>query len=128
MTPKEQQRLSRVVWFEIPAVDLDRAVRFYETIFDASLKRQTMDLVELAVFPYDAPAISGCLIKGEQFKPGGGTVVYLNAGDKLAAVRDRVEAAGGKVLMPDVALPGDMGVFTWIQDTEGNTVGLHALN
>ena len=75
-----------------------------------------MDLVELAVFPYDAPAISGCLIKGEQFKPGAGAVVYLNAGDKLGTVRNRVEAAGG-----------DMGVFTWIQDTEGNTVGLHAL-
>ncbi|MGA2184716.1 MAG: hypothetical protein ABSH47_16980 [Bryobacteraceae bacterium] len=27
MTPKEQQRLSRVVWFETPALDLDHAVR-----------------------------------------------------------------------------------------------------
>jgi len=128
MTPKEQQRLSRVVWFEIPALDLDRAVRFYETIFNATLRRETTGPAELAVFPYTAPAISGCLIKGERFKPGAGTVVYLNAGPNLNTVRDRVEAAGGKVLMPNVTLPDCMGVFTWIQDTEGNTVGLHALS
>ena len=127
MTPKEHQRLNRVVWFEIPALDLDRAVRFYETILDGKLRRETMGLVDLAVFSYTEPAIGGCLIKGEQYEPGGGSVVYLNAGPKLETVRDRVEAAGGKVLMPDVTLPNGMGVFTWIQDTEGNTVGLHAL-
>jgi predicted enzyme related to lactoylglutathione lyase len=104
MTPKEEQRLSRVVWFEIPAVDLNRAVRFYETILGATLRRESMGLVELAVFPYTAPAIGGCIIKGEHFKPGPGTVIYLSAGPSLNAVRDRVEAAGGKVLMPNVGL------------------------
>jgi predicted enzyme related to lactoylglutathione lyase len=128
MTPREQQRLSRVVWFEIPALNLDRAVRFYESILNATLRREPMGPVELAVFPYTAPAISGCLIKGGEFKPGAGAVVYLNAEPTLDAVRSRVEAAGGKVLMPDVTLPGDMGVYTRILDTEGNTVGLHALS
>ena len=127
MSPKQQQRLSRVVWFELPALDLDRATRFYETILDTKLRRETMGLVDLAVFPYEAPGIGGCLIKGEQFKPGNGSVVYLNADPTLATVRSRVEAAGGKILMPDVTLPGDMGIYTWIEDTEGNTVGLHAL-
>jgi uncharacterized protein len=128
MTPKEQQRLNRVVWFEIPAADLDRAVRFYETILNTTLKREPMGPVELAVFPYTAPAISGCVIKTGQCKPGDGTVVYLNAEPNLEAVRGRVEAAGGKLLMPNVTLPGDMGVYTRILDTEGNTVGLHALS
>jgi len=128
MTPKQHQRVSPVVWFEIPAIDLDRAVRFYETIFDTTLKRMTMDLTELAAFPFPPPGVGGCVIKGEQFKPGAGTVVYLNAGPSLETVRNRVEAAGGKVLMPDVTLPNDMGVYSWILDTEGNTVGLHALS
>jgi predicted enzyme related to lactoylglutathione lyase len=128
MTPQEQQHLNRVVWFEIPALDLDRAVRFYETILNTTLNRHTMGPTELAVFPYTAPAVSGCVTKGEQYKPGAGAVVYLNAEPKLDAVRARVEAAGGKVLMPNVTLPDDLGVYTRILDTEGNTVGLHALN
>ncbi len=127
MPPKQQQRTSPVVWFEIPALDLDRAVRFYETIFDTALKRLTMDLEELAAFPFPPPGVGGCVIKCDQLKPGAGTIIYLNAGPSLNTVRDRVEAAGGKVLMPNVTLPNDMGVYTWILDTEGNTVGLHAL-
>jgi hypothetical protein len=55
-------------------------------------------------------------------------MIYLNAGPSLNTVRDRVEAAGGKILMPNVTLPNDMGVYTWILDTEGNTIGLHALS
>jgi predicted enzyme related to lactoylglutathione lyase len=127
MPPKQQQRTSPVVWFEIPALDLDRAVRFYETIFDTTLKRLTMDLGELAAFPFPPPGVGGCVIKSDQLKPGADTMIYLNAGPSLNTVRDRVAAAGGKVLMPNVTLPNDMGVYTWILDTEGNTVGLHAL-
>jgi predicted enzyme related to lactoylglutathione lyase len=128
MPPKQQQRTSPVVWFEIPALDLNRAIRFYETIFDTNLKRLTMDLGELAAFPFPPPGIGGCVIKSEQLKAGAGTMIYLNAGPNLNTVRDRVEAAGGKILMPNVTLPNDMGVYTWILDTEGNTVALHALS
>jgi len=40
MTPQQQQqRDSRVVWFEIPAADMDRACRFYETVLATSLNR-----------------------------------------------------------------------------------------
>ena len=38
----------------------------------------------------------------------------------------RVEAAGGRIASPKVQLPGDMGAFAHIVDTEGNRVGLHA--
>ena len=57
-----------------------------------------------------------------------GTLVYLNAGPSLDAVLARVEAAGGRVTTPRVQLPGDMGCFVHITDTEGNRVGLHALS
>jgi len=46
----------------------------------------------------------------------------------LDAVLARVEAAGGRIATPKVQLPGDMGVFAHITDTEGNRVGLHALS
>jgi predicted enzyme related to lactoylglutathione lyase len=38
----------------------------------------------------------------------------------------RVESLGGRITTPKVTLPGDMGVFAHVVDTEGNRVGLHA--
>ena len=55
-----------------------------------------------------------------------GTLVYLNAAPSLDAVLARVEAAGGRITTPKVQLPGDMGVFAHVTDTEGNRIGLHA--
>jgi predicted enzyme related to lactoylglutathione lyase len=128
MNPKQLQRQSRVVWFEIPAADFERAARFYEEIFAINLKKQQMGPQMLGVFPYEAPAISGCVIAGPNLKPGAmGTVIYLNADPTLAAVVERVGAAGGQVVVPRVELPEGMGVFAHIIDTESNMVGLHAM-
>jgi len=127
MTPQQAQETKIAAWFEIPAADLDRAVRFYERILNVKLRREPFGPMELAIFPYTRPATGGALARGEQFKPGEtGTVVYLTAEPDLGTVTARVEPAGGKVLMPPVTIPNGMGVFTWIRDTEGNTVGLHA--
>jgi predicted enzyme related to lactoylglutathione lyase len=127
MNAKQLQRLSRVVWFEIPSNDFERAIRFYEQIFAITLKRHPMGGQELGVFPYEAPAIGGCVISGPAYKPGGaGTVIYLNADPTLSAVVERVTAAGGQVLVPRVELPEGRGFFAHIIDTEGNRVGLHA--
>jgi len=127
MNPKQQQRQSRVVWFEIPATDFDRAARFYEQIFEVTLKKQEMGPQKLGVFPYEVPSISGCIISGPKLAPSNdGALLYLNADPTLAAVVERVAAAGGKVLVPRVELPEGMGVFAHIMDSEGNRVGLHA--
>lgn len=115
-------------WFEIPVQDLARAQRFYETLLDTALRREQIGESALAVFPYPESATGGCLMAG----PGtpapsaSGTLVYLNAGPSLDAVLARVERAGGRIATPKVQLPGDMGVFAHVTDSEGNRVGLHA--
>ena len=115
-------------WFEIPAHDLARAQRFYETLLGTTLRREQIGESALAVFPYADSGVGGCLMAG----PGtpapsvNGTLVYLNAAPSLDAVLARVEAAGGHITTPKVQLPGDMGVFAHVTDTEGNRIGLHA--
>jgi uncharacterized protein len=54
-------------------------------------------------------------------------LIFLNAGPSLDAVLARVKSVGGHITTPKVALPGNMGVFAHITDSEGNRVGLHAL-
>ena len=115
-------------WFEIPVHDLDRAQIFYETLLGTPLRREAIGAQTLAVFTYDEPASGGCLIAGApSLQPAAsGTLVYLNAEPSLEAALARVGPAGGRLAGPKVQLPGDMGVFAHVFDSEGNRVGLHA--
>lgn len=118
-------------WFEIPVRDLDRAQRFYETLFHRPLRREAMGPeTTLAVFPYaQGNGVGGCLYAGPRNSTPStsGTVIYLNAEPSLNAVLARLSEAGGKLLVPRVDLPDGMGAFAHIEDSEGNRVGLHAL-
>ena len=53
--------------------------------------------------------------------------IYLDCMPSIDAALSRVPQAGGQVATPKTALPGDMGFFAVVRDTEGNEVGLHAL-
>ncbi len=115
-----------VNWFEIPVVDPRRALAFYEQLLGAKLEWQTMAGQTLAVLPSDEGAVGGCLVADGSKPSSEGALVYLNATPSLDAVLARVEGAGGRITTPKVQLPGDMGVFAHVSDTEGNRIGLHA--
>ena len=116
-------------WFEIPATDLDRATRFYESLLDKKLRREEMGGMAMGVFPYEENnGVGGCVMAGEGCAPAaGGTIVYLDAGPLIDIVLGRVGKAGGKIALDKTALPPGMGYFAHIIDSEGNRVGVHAL-
>ena len=117
-----------ISWFEIPALDLNRASAFYEQILAVTLNRGDMGPTSLAVFPYDRDhATGGTLLVGPGFKPStDGAVIYLNANPSLDAVLARIVPAGGAILLPRTELPPGMGAYAHFLDTEGNRVGIHA--
>lgn len=125
---KQVAQPNRLVWFEIPASDFDRAVRFYEQVLGVQMRRENFGPSLMAVLPYEKPAVGGCIMAGQGLTPGaGGVMAYLNAEPSLDAVLARVAGAGGAVVHPRTELPAGMGAFARIRDTEGNVVGLHAL-
>jgi hypothetical protein len=116
------------VWFEIPAADFERAVGFYERVFETKLLRDKFAASELAVFPHEGTGVSGCVMKGKGYKPTReGSVVYITAGQDLAAPLARAVANGGSVAIPKTQLPDGMGYFAQFIDIEGNRVGLHSM-
>jgi uncharacterized protein len=120
--------LGNATWFEIPTADFDRAIRFYETVFQVKLRRENIG-GELAVFPGDDNSVSGALVHQQGYVPSlTGAAIYLAAGDDLAPVLARAAANGGKVLLPKTALPPGMGHFAHMQDSEGNRIGLHSMD
>ena len=55
-----------------------------------------------------------------------GTLIYLNANPDVQLILDRVEAAGGTILVPKTQISEDNGYMGIIKDTEGNRIGLHS--
>lgn len=95
-------------WFEIPVADMDRAVAFYEPVMQVTLKRENMDCAEMAVFPYQDPALGGALAKFDGVKPSDqGCIIYLHT-DNLAAALERVSSAGGSCVFGPLELADDM--------------------
>lgn len=114
-----------ITWFEIPAVNFDRAVTFYDTILGKPLRRGAFNQIPHGFFPADEQAVGGAVVLVPEYQPSeNGAVIYLNAGFDLDGILSRVEAAGGKVVMPKLDIT-PQGYMAQIVDTEGNKVGLH---
>ena len=120
-----------VGWFEIPVTDMERAMGFYEKVFDFKLDRNKMGPLDMAWFPYATEGLGsgGSLVHyPEAFKPSSdGTLVYFTAhsGD-LANELSRVEEAGGKVLQGKKQISAEHGFMALILDSEGNRIALHS--
>ena len=116
-------------WFEIPATDFSRAKKFYETILGTELMEMPFPHGKYAMFPADMQngGVGGGLMQSDGFNPSkDGTVVYLNGGEDLSTALSKVEAAGGKIIMPKTSI-GQNGFMAHFIDTEGNKVALHSM-
>lgn len=120
---------TKINWFEIPSTDFSRAVKFYETIFDSELKVEDFGGNPMGIFTAADGNGVGCVVHGEHFVPSeNGAVLYLDATPALDQVLERIEAAGGRVVMNKMELPRELGYIAHFIDTEGNRLALHAMH
>ncbi len=121
-------QINAVNWFEIPVKDIERARKFYETVFGTKLTLEEMEPFTMAFFPMTegVPGAAGTLIKGESYEPShAGTVVYFSVDDIEETLR-RVNANGGKTLLPKKSI-GEYGFIAHFEDIEGNRLALHSM-
>jgi predicted enzyme related to lactoylglutathione lyase len=120
-----------ISWFEIPALDIQRAQKFYESIFDIQMIPMDLPQIQMRLFPISdmMTGVGGSLcFSGEFHKPSEsqGVLIYLNANPDVQIVLDRIEAAGGRILVPKTQISPEHGYMAAFIDSEGNRVGLHA--
>ena len=123
--------MSKVVHFEIPADDLDRAKNFYGSIFGWELQTvpmdggeytsvKTTDVDEQTQLPTEPGAINGGMFqRAEQLTS---PVITIDV-DGIDDALKKIEAEGGSTVTPRTAIPG-MGAFAYFKDPEGNVLGL----
>ena len=121
-----------ISWFEIGTTDLDRATKFYETIFGITLTPMDLPNIKMRMFPLDdmMKQVGGALVDSGGFhKPSAtdGPLIYLNGNPDVQHVLDKVEAAGGKIMVPITEISPEYGSMAVILDTEGNRIALHSV-
>jgi predicted enzyme related to lactoylglutathione lyase len=114
---------------EIPTADFPRAVAFYQAILDIKIEETEMEGIKMGLFPNAGEGVFVQLINGSEYKPSAdGTVVYLNGGDDLQKIADKIKANGGRIVVPKTEIGPEMGFFAIFIDTEGNKLGLQSYN
>lgn len=121
-----------VGWFEIYVADMDRARKFYETVFGIEFQQLPMpepegsDGLEMLMFP-GGPESAGCagaICKMDGCDPGGNSVLVYFSCEDCGVEESRVEGAGGHVVKPKFSI-GPYGFISLVIDSEGNMIGLH---
>ena len=109
-------------YFEIPVVDMERAITFYETLLGVELERGSIHGYDMAFFPHEpnGAGISGALAKGDVYKPSiDGAFLYLRT-ESIDEVLVRAIELGSQVLLEKTVAPSCL--VAEIMDSEGNRV------
>jgi predicted enzyme related to lactoylglutathione lyase len=121
--------MDKVVHFEIPVDDADRARGFYGSVFEWGLQPMeaydytlalTTPVDDKTQMPTEPGAINGGLTPRAAETPAPRIVISVDSIDESLK---KVEAEGGTTLSPRAEMPG-MGAYAHFKDTEGNVIGL----
>jgi predicted enzyme related to lactoylglutathione lyase len=117
-----------VGWFEIYVQDMPRAKAFYESVFGGQLSK--LDTPDLEIWAFgmsqDGYGAPGALVRMPGVPSGGNSVIVYFRCDDCAVEAAKAASAGGKIVKPKFAI-GQYGYIAFVNDTEGNMIGLHSL-
>jgi len=125
--------MNKVQHFEVPADDMDRAKKFYAEVFDWQFEDYPMPGIEYSAIyttevdektrmPKEVGSVNGGLLKrGGKWLLTTPTVAVV-VPDLQKSIK-KIQAAGGSIMMEPQTV-GGMGVYAYIKDTEGNTIGV----
>lgn len=118
---------NRVVWVDIPVMNLERAVRFYSAVIGQPVTTQSAPGFSFALFPHQGNEVGGCLVPvGDGNGPSEhGPLVYLNVEGRMKQAVEAAGANGGRVVEPAHSI-GPHGFRAVVIDSEGNRIALHA--
>lgn len=115
-------------WFEIPATNFKRAVDFYKEILNIEILETEMYGTKMGFFPSDGKNVSGAIVQGSEYIPSHhGVTIYLNGGENLQIILDRIEKFNCQVIVPKTQISPEMGYFGIFMDTENNKIAVHSI-
>jgi predicted enzyme related to lactoylglutathione lyase len=128
------QGVNPVGWFEIYVQDMDRAQKFYETVFgisminmlDPSSEGVTMRSFSDGENSMTQTGATGALVHMEGLESGGNSTIVYFVSEDCSVEESRVASAGGSVFKSKLSI-GEHGFISLCTDTEGNMFGIHSM-
>lgn len=119
--------MNTLLWADIPVTDMDRARTFYGEVLQMDIPVMPGTDGSVAAPAGGEGDISFDLAMGNGLKPSmDGARIYFDPKGDMDGMLARIEAAGGKVLMPAQDMGPVVGIIAFAADTEGNQFGLRA--
>jgi len=117
-----------VGWFEIYVDNIERAKKFYESVFSVKLEKLNSPEIEIWSFPMDMnkSGASGALVKMPGFSPARNSVIIYFSCENCANEEEKILINGGKIEKSKFSI-GQYGFIALGYDTEGNIFGLHSM-
>lgn len=117
-----------ISWFDIPTSNFNRAVKFYQNVFDLTLNIVDCEGEKMGCFPDDGENVTGCIFHSPEYKPSmDGVIINFYSDDDINNFLKKVELNGGKSITPKTKILVDgRGYFALFSDTEGNRIGLYS--
>jgi len=111
-----------IAWIEIPTENFDRAIDFYNAVFDFNLEKMDFGNEKMACLPGDV----GAIFYKENYKPSkDGVIVSLNVED-IEHSLEKIQKQGGKIITQKTKIEVEnRGYFALFVDCEGNRIGLY---
>ena len=114
---------NRVIWFDLPVLDLNRAMQFYSGVLDCEVRE---DHPGVGVISHGEGEVSGCLFrKSDAFPSEQGALLYFNVNGRLDAAVAAAKRLGGRTVKPPHQI-GSYGRRAIVMDSEGNRIALHS--
>jgi uncharacterized protein len=107
------------LWSQNPAA----IAKFYQDLFDWKIEDYPQLNYRLVRTEGGGMGIDGGIMQPQHHGPWPGNMTCYIAVDDLAAYRDKIVAAGGKICVEEQAVPG-MGTLSLFTDPEGRMMGL----
>ena len=112
--------MSKVIHFEIPADEPERAIKFYKDVFGWEIEKwEHGEYWLVSTGPDDEPGINGAIMP----KKDGDIVRDTISVYSIDESSKKIESQGGKMLTEKMPIPG-MGFNRLFEDSEGNEFGM----
>lgn len=118
-----------VAFFEIPAVDFNKAVKFYETVFGIKMEKFDCETEKMAFFPEEDGVCPGAIswARDFHFAPSKDGVLISLTCEDMNSTLQIIEQNGGKIIIPKTKIEAEgRGYFSIFIDCEGNRIGLYS--
>ena len=117
-----------VGWFEIYVDDMERAKKFYESVFEKKLEKLSSPEIEMWSFAgeMNTYGAAGALVKMTGFSAGRNSVIIYFSCSDCSVEEKRAIENGGKLQKKKMSI-GQHGFISLVYDTEGNMIGLHSM-